>query len=377
MTTLNLSTSVLEWAAGHIGRSLESLADEMVVASKRKSFLDGKLTVTQAEKLANKVHIPFGFLFLESPPPMVEKAIPDLRQTPNHAPLSNDFDEVLDDVIRKQQWFADYLREAGAENPAFVGRFKAKGNIHPEAVAQDIRRTLGLTDEMRAHCSSHAAYFSLLSEKTEEAGILVFKSGIVKSNTRRGLSVSEFRGFALADTLAPAIFINGKDAEAAWIFTLAHEVAHIWLGESGVSDIPAGADKSRDGVERLCNRIAAELLTPKAQFLDAWDKMAEPKFYGLSRMFKVSSLVIARRALDLGKISLADYRQAEEASQQRKSSGGGNPFNTIPVRNSKRFTRALVTSAMGGHTLLLEAGSLLNVSPNTVMKLGKRMAQRG
>lgn len=228
---------------------------------------------------------------------------------------------------------------------------------------------------MRAHCGSHAAYFSLLSEKVEDAGILVFKSGIVKGSTRRGLSVSEFRGFALADALAPAIFINGKDAEAAWIFTLAHEVAHIWLGESGVSDIPAGV--AHDGIERLCNRIAAELLTPKAQFLEAWDKVAEPKFYGLSRMFRVSSLVIARRALDLGKISLADYRQAEEASQKRKSSDGGNPFNTIPVRNSKRFTRALVTSAMGGHTLLLDAGSLLNVSPDTVMKLGKRMAQRG
>lgn len=377
MGTLNLSISVLEWAAGHIGRSLESLADEIVAPSKRKNFLDGKLTVTQAEKLANKVHIPFGFLFLDTPPVMATMQIPDLRQTPNHAPLSNDFYEVLDDVIRKQQWFADDLREAGVENREFIGRYKAQANVHTETVAQDIRRTLGLTDEMRAHCGSHAAYFSLLSEKIEEAGILVFKSGIVKSSTRRGLSVSEFRGFALADALAPAIFINGKDAEAAWIFTLAHELAHIWLGESGVSDIPAGTDKSRDGVEWLCNRIAAELLTPKAQFMEAWDKMAEPKFYGLSRMFKVSSLVIARRALDLGKISLADYRQAEEESQKHRTSSGGNPFNTISVRNSKRLTRALVTSAMGGHTLLLDAASLLNVSPDTVMKLGKRMAQRG
>lgn len=376
MTTLNLSISVLEWAAGHIGRSLESLAEEIVAPSKRKNFLNGKLTVTQAEKLANKAHVPFGFLFLDAPPAMVEKAIPDLRQTLGHAPLSSDFYEVLDDVVRKQQWFADYLRESGADNQAFVGKFKPKAKAHPEAIALDIRRTLGLTDEMRAHCGSYAAYFSLLSEKIEEAGILVFKSGIVKSSTKRGLSVSEFRGFVLADALAPVIFINGKDAEAAWIFTLAHELAHIWLGESGVSDIPAAAN-SHDGVEWLCNKIAAELLTPKAQFLEAWDKTAEPKFDGLSRMFKVSRLVIARRALDLGKISWADYRQVEEESKKRRTSSGGNPFNTIPVRNSKRLTRALVTSAMGGHTMLLDAASLLNVSPDTVMKLGKRMAQRG
>ena len=377
MGALNLSISVLEWAADHIGRSLESLADEIVAPSKRKNFLEGKLTVTQAEKLANKAHIPFGFLFLDAPPPMEETAIPDLRQTPDHAPLSHDFYEVLDDVVRKQQWLADYLREAGAGRPAFVGRFKAKGHVHPETVAQDIRRTLALTDEMRARCSSHAVFFSLLSERVEEAGVLVFKSGIVKSSSKRGLSVSEFRGFALADALVPVIFINGKDAEAAWIFTLAHELAHIWLGESGVSDIPADTGKSSDGVESSCNRIAAELLTPKAPFLEAWGKMTEPKFDGLSRMFKVSRLVIARRALDLGKISPANYRQVAAASEKRKTSNGGNPFNTIPVRNSKRLTRALVSSAMGGHTLLLDAASLLNVSPETVMKLGKKMAQRG
>jgi Zn-dependent peptidase ImmA (M78 family) len=376
MGTLNLSINVLEWAASHIGRSLESLADEIVVPSKRKNFLNGKLTVTQAEKLANKAHVPFGFLFLDAPPAIAEKAIPDLRQTPGHAPLSNDFYEVLDDVVRKQQWFADYLRETGAENQAFVGKFKPTAKIHPEVVALDIRRTLGLTDEMRAQCKSYAAYFSLLSAKVEEVGILVFKSGIVKSSTKRGLSVSEFRGFVLTDTSAPVIFINGKDAEAAWIFTLAHELAHIWLGESGVSDIPASTN-SHAGVEWLCNKIAAELLTPKAQFLEAWDKATEPKFDGLSKLFKVSRLVIARRALDLDKITLADYRQAEEESKKRRTSSGGNPFNTIPVRNSKRLTRALVADAMGGHTMLLDAASLLNVSPDTVMKLGKRMTQRG
>lgn len=377
MTTLNLSPSVLEWAASHIGRSLESLAEEIAAPSKRKNFLDGRLTVTQAQKLANQAQIPFGYLFLESPPRQEKRTIPDLRQTPNHAPLSNDFYEVLDDVVRKQQWYVDYLHEAGTGICEFVGRFKAKVNVHPEMVAQDIRQTLGLTDEMRAQCGTYAAYFSLLSERAEDAGVLVFKSGIVKSNTKRALSVSEFRGFALADDLAPAIFINGKDAEAAWIFTLAHELAHIWLGTSGVSDIPAGDERTYGVAESLCNQVAAELLTPRVQFLEAWNKSAGQNFSGLSRMFKVSSLVIARRALNLGKISVEDYRKAEALSAKRKSSDGGNPYNTIPVRNSKRFTSALVSSAMSGHTLLLDAGSLLHVTPNTVMNLGMRMRQRG
>jgi Zn-dependent peptidase ImmA (M78 family) len=141
----------------------------------------------------------------------------------------------------------------------------------------------------------------LLSAKAESIGILVFKNGIVKSNTRRGLSVNEFRGFAIADSLAPVIFINGKDSEAAWIFILAHEIAHIWLGESGVSDLPAN---------------------------------------------------------------------------QKKNSSGGDSYRNYPIRNSRRLTRAIVSTAMSGGMMLREAASLLNVRPDTVMELSKRMGIR-
>jgi len=376
METLQISPNILRWAAEQRGISLDALVDLLGTPSKHDDFAAGKLSVAQAEKLAKKAHIPFGYFFLDTPPASVQRGIPDLRQLPNHEPLSIDFFDVLDDVLRKQQWYQEYLQEQGAQQLDFVGKHPFKANIPAEQVAADIQRTLGITEHERKQCKTTSDFFTLFSVKAEGIGILVFKNGIVKSSTRRSLSVNEFRGFAIADPMAPVIFINGKDSEAAWIFTLAHEIAHIWLGESGVSDLPANQQKSSNKLEVYCNRIAAELLTPKTQFLDAWEQAAESKFDVLSKAFKVSRLVIARRAFDLGKIDWATYQNIADASNKQKSSSGGDPYRNYPLRNSKRLTRAIVSTAMSGGMMLREAASLLNVRPDTVMELSKHLAIR-
>ncbi|TXK93246.1 hypothetical protein BMR10_16300 [Methylococcaceae bacterium CS4] len=282
---------------------------------------------------------------------------------------------MLDDVLRKQDWYLEYLQEQGAEKLAFVGKYPFSRQLEVEAIATDIVETLDLTEQERKQCKDYKDFFSLLSIKAEKIGILVFKSSIVQSNTRRSLSVNEFRCFAIADPLAPLIFINGKDSEAAWIFTLAHEIAHIWLGESGVSDIPVKKQPDNK-VEVLCNRIAAEILTPRKQFLKSWNETKMPDFTQLSKYFNVSQLVIARRAFDLGKINWQTYQDIAEKSKARKAAGGGDAYRNYPIRNSKRFTKAIVTQAMSGHTMLREVASLLNVKPDTVMELSKRLSLR-
>lgn len=375
MGTLQLSPNVLEWAANNVGISVDLLADKVAATSKREAFIQGKLTPSQAEQVSKLTHIPFGFLFLEAPPTIEKRTLPDLRQTPNPEPLSHDFYDTLDDILRKQEWYADHLKEMGEDPLPFVGRYSVTKVPSYAEVALDIKKTIGLSDEDRNQCSNFEDYYDLLTQKIEAAGILLFKSGIVRSNTKRGLSVKEFRGFAIADKLAPVIFINGKDSPAAWIFTLAHEVAHIWLGQSGISDNPAGATSNK--AELACNRIAAELLTPTQQFIEAWEKNQGANIDELSRIFKVSRLVIARRALDLKKTSLDFYKKIEEASKKQTTTSGGNPYYTIPVRNSKRFTHSLVVSAMSGHTMIREAARLLNIKPNTLMELGRRLAKRG
>lgn len=375
METLQISPSILRWAADQRGLSLDELVDLLGKPKKREAIIAGKLTVADTEKLANKTHIPFGYFFLDTPPLLEQRKLPDLRQIPNPKPLSLDFFEVQDDVLRKQQWYLEYLQEHGSQRLDFVSKFNLEANLPPEQIAADIQNTLGLSDQDRKKCKNYEEFYSLLSEKAENIGILVFKSGIVKSSSRRSLSVDEFRGFAIADPIAPVIFINGKDSEAAWIFTLLHEIAHIWLGESGVSNILASEQNNDYNLETYCNRIAAEFLTPKSQFLNAWGRAAEPKIDKLSKEFKVSRLVIAIRAYALGKIEWATLESLKNESNKYKESGGDS-YKTYPVRNSKRLTRAIVSAAVSGSLMLREAASLLNVKTDTVMELSKRMRIR-
>lgn len=370
METLNLSPDVLTWAADQIGKSLESLAEVLAKREKdRERLLEGQLTSAQAEKVAKLTGIPFGMLFLDAPPTLKRPAIPDLRQTADPVPLSRDFQEVFEDALRKKEWYAEHLKEVGAASLSFVGRFDARS--HPEKIAEDIGAELDISEGLRKKASTTEEYFGILAERTENLGILVMKTGIVKSSTKRPLSVSEFRGFAIVDKIAPLVFINGRDSDVAAVFTLLHEISHIWIGQSGVSDLGVNTIEQK-GIERLCNQVAAEVLVPKKEFALAWKAIGD--ISAIAKKFRVSRVVIARRALDFGLISFQDYLVTLSQSRIRptKERDGGNPYATIPVRNSKRLTAAVVRSAMSGETLLRDAASLLNIRPDTVMELGRR-----
>jgi Zn-dependent peptidase ImmA (M78 family) len=368
MNTIKLSVDVLEWAANSAGESLHAIA--AYLTSKESGLSDilaGKLTITQVEKFAKKVGVPFGYLFLDTPPDKFRSAIPDLRQTTNAEPLSSNFYDVLDDALRKQDWFRDHLKGNDAEPLPFVGKFDLKSSAIE--IATDISSSLRLSADDRRRCKNEQEYFSSVSEKSEALGVLVLKSGIVGANTRRSLEVREFRGFALCDPIAPLVFVNGRDWEVAWVFTLVHELAHIWLGKSGVSNLDTvKADKP---VEALCNRVAAEVLTPETEFRELFMRIGKD-ITQVSKSFKVSRLVAARRALGLKLISNLEYEVIARESASAKPTpkeAGGNPYATVPVRNSKVLTDSVLRSVAEQRTFYKEAASLLNSSPAFVSKL--------
>jgi Zn-dependent peptidase ImmA (M78 family) len=370
---VTLSREVLNWAAERAGETLHSFAENVAKREKdRERITEGLLTVPQAEKLAKRARIPFGYLFLSEPPELPHPQIPDLRQVQNSAPLSDDFYETLEDVLAKQSWFVEYLTEAGAGERPFVGRYLNQPKQTADVIAADMARDLDLSPNDRRKSPNAEMYFSALSAKAERIGVLVFKNSVVKSNTRRPLSEKEFRGFAIPHKLVPVVFVNGHDAEVAAVFTLMHELAHIWLGAGGVSDLAPKPDKP---IECLCNQIAANLLVPNSEFMEQWQGPNDLE--RLARHFRVSQLVIARRALDNGLVDQGFYDDVANKSLRVKSKGKPSALLTIPVRNSKRFTRTIVASAMSGQTLLRDAASLLNVKPDTVVSLGREHTKNG
>lgn len=379
-TTVQLSTNTLEWAARKAGKDLPGFASSLYSKVETiNNIVKGQLTISQIRKFADSAKVPFGFLFLPSPPQeyIPDHNLVDFRTVYNRYPLSNDFLEVYKDVEHKQSWYRDYLISIEAQQLDFVGKFKNEKDINPSLIAGDIRNTIGLNNISESLRSSEK-YYSFISNKCEENGILVFKNSVVVNATRRKLNHKEFRGFVISDSYAPAIFINGEDTKYANIFTLAHELAHIWLGESGVSDAKLNT-KNRNEIR--CNQIAAELLVPLDIFIKHWDSISgsdREKISSLNKIFLVSELVIARIALINKKTTGSVYKSvyteimkhiAKEKNKDREESPH-IPFSvTAPIKNSRLVTKTVINLVKSNRMSPSEAAILLNISASKVFSL--------
>lgn len=366
MTSIAASVSVLRWAA-HRAR----LDDAVLEARfpKWPQWLKGEAlpTLRQLEDFAQLTHTAFGYFFLPQPP-KEELPVPDFR-TVRDEQLAEPSADLLDTLYlcqQRQDWFRDHARVNGLPQLPFVGSASLRDD--PHAVAHRLRQTLALSAQKRRELPTWTDALRALISQAEDTGVLVMVSSVVGSNSHRPLDVGEFRGFALADNLAPLIFVNGADSKAAQMFTLAHELAHIWLGATGVSDVQAGRVPELQ-TERWCNQVAAELLVPLEELRSAHLPHAPiaEEVQRLAREFKVSSLVVLRRLFDAGALTRDALWQHYRAEQERlrtlkeRSSGGGDFYRSLGARTSKRFARAIVGSALEGLTSFPDAYRLLGV----------------
>jgi Zn-dependent peptidase ImmA (M78 family)/transcriptional regulator with XRE-family HTH domain len=326
-------------------------------------------TIKQLEGFARAVHVPFGYLFLPVPPdePL---PIPDFR-TLNGRGVRRPSPELLDMVYacqERQGWYKEFSLTTRQPEAQFVG--SARLIDPPLAIAASMAETLSFDLEARAACRTWEEALRLFIAQAENIGVLVMVSGVVLSNNNRRLDPEEFRGFALADRRAPLIFINGSDSKSAQMFTLAHELAHLWLGSTAVSDASAAPNVGHRREEVWCNAVAAELLVPLAALRNDLvdDEQVERAVGRLSRRYKVSSLVILRRLLDAGWLDRAAFDLAWTAERARlraiaeRIGGGGDFYRTTLSRVSRRFARALVESTLEGQTLYRDAFRMLGVA---------------
>ena len=365
-----LQSHVLRWARERAGLTEEMLAKKVGTKPERVADWErtGQLKFTQAQKVAKATYTPFGYLYLQSPPDD-RLPIPDFRTVGGAAirrPSPNLID-VLDDAMQRQDWFRDYLIAYGEQPFQFVGSLPITTPI-AEAAAR-VRQVVPFGVAARAEARTWEEALSVQIEQIENSGILVMRSGIVRNNTHRPLSVEEFRGFALVDQYAPLIFINGRDALAAQMFTLAHELVHIWAGVSGVSNLENTYPVDR-AEERFCNQVAAELLVPEVELRQQWleaRRQAQPVAW-LLRQFKVSALVVLRRLNDLAFIDSDTFRRLYREEEERfravaaERAGGGDFYRTQRTRSGRRFARALIESTLEGRTPYRDALRLLGMS---------------
>ena len=362
---VNVNANILTWAIARAGYELQTFTDKF---PKVQLWIEGKKkpTVKQLEEFSKKVHLPFGYLFLPEPP-KEHLPIPFFRSSSNQAEKVsiNVYDTILL-MQQRQDWLSYYLKDNHFEQLSFVGKFRNITNV--KKIVADIRNTLNLPENWASQFRTWQEAQDHLVLHIEDKGIITVFNGVVENNGFRKIPVDDCRGFVLVNEMAPFMFINNADWKSAQLFTIVHELAHIWTGHSAGFDFRK-LQPADDPIEILCDKIAAEFLVPANSFNEVW--YHNPSIPYASRYFKVSEIVIARRALDTGKLTKGqffafyeEYSNREFAKKEQQNSGG-DFYATTKKRLSLTFASHINNAVKSGNLLYRDAYKLTSLKGDT------------
>jgi Zn-dependent peptidase ImmA (M78 family) len=362
---VNVNANILIWAIVRAGYELQTFTDKF---PKVQLWIEGKKkpTVKQLEEFSKKVHLPFGYLFLPEPP-KEHLPIPFFRSSGNQAEKVsiNVYDTILL-MQQRQDWLSYYLKDNHFEQLSFVGKFRNTTNV--QTIVADIRNTLNLPENWASQFRKWQEAQDHLVLHIEDKGIITVFNGVVENNGFRKIPVDDCRGFVLVNEMAPFMFINNADWKSAQLFTIVHELAHIWTGHSAGFDFRK-LQPADDPIEILCDKIAAEFLVPANSFNEVWNH--NPSIQNASRYFKVSEIVIARRALDTGKLTKGqffafyeEYSNREFAKKEQQNSGG-DFYATTKKRLSLTFASHINNAVKSGNLLYRDAYKLTSLKGDT------------
>lgn len=376
---VDIQPAIINWALSQTHE--EQLGNKLM--ENIRHWLDGTKTPTfkQIESFSKKSNIPLGYFFLQTPP-VEQLHLLDYR-TVDSIHLANPSRNLIDTIHEMenvQDWMIDYRRDTGFDVLPIVGSMKGYTDV--KVIVNTIRDDLSLKDNWYEDCGTMNDAFHMIRSLLEECGVIVMQSGIAGKNTHRALDIEEFRAFAMPNEWAPLIFINGADSQGAKLFSLFHEVAHIWLG---VSDLYNDRRDSKNvkPIEVLCNSVASELMIPTEHFIEKWDASTIEDVFKrvseLAKKFKCSESAVARKALDNKRIVQSVYAEVIENSlaayqemKDNRNSNGGNYYNTMASRLDGRFIKALCESISTGRTTFTEAYRLTNTSRKTFAEIAAR-----
>lgn len=365
----------LDVAASKIGKSIEILEEWESGVSQP--------TIKQAEKLAKIYKRPFALFFLPEIPKDFHP-LQDFRKS-NSIQLTTGSIFIIREIQQKQAWLSDVLEENGEEKLPFIGKYTIENS--PEEVAKDILSTLNINPNNYTETNPIKEWVN----KAELNGIYVSRTSFIHS--RLTLDKNEVQGFAIADPYAPFVFVNSKDWAAPQLFTLIHEIAHLWIAETGISnEIEFEQTNSKTHpVELFSNEVAANILMPKELILSldpsTFDNSKE--IFSVAKTLGVSSFALLYRAFNLSIINVNKYkslknqatinfksflkREELKKEKQKKQKGGPNPYLLRLNKNSRLFTQFVLDGFKSGFVEPTQASFLLNTPINKFNKLESQL----
>ena len=394
---MRVNPDILIWARTTAGLSLEQAAHALGFNDTRDRTAAGRLQALEAgeEETSRSVLLKMAkayrrslLVFYLGEPPRTGDRGQDFRTVPGaQPPLYNPLlDALIRDLRARQAIVRDVAQDTETKPLDFVGT--ASMEVPPLQLERRITERLQFSlEEFRAQRTQELA-FGYLHRKIEEAGIYVLLLGNLGSH-HTNIPVEIFRGFAIADPIAPFIVINDRDARTAWSFTALHEVAHLWLGATGVS-----GESDEAQIEKYCNDVAGEMLLPAAdmralQHIRAMPlAQAVPAITAFANARNVSRPMVAYRLLRVNAVSTGTWRQLAThfrdewmASRDRETTDDreGGPSYYVVRRHRLgnallEFVRRTLADGAITHT---KAGQVLGVKPRNVDPLLQGVSLQG
>ena len=387
-----INPEILRWARETAGFTLEEASQklkiqvikEMSPKERLTSLETGKIEPSRSmlNKMASLYRRPLLVFYMEKPPRKANRG-QDFRT------LSSDYSDatigLVDALIRDIKTRQSILRSALEDEDdikqlSFVGSMKTDDGI--EKLVKSIIKTINFSlDKFREQKSQDEA-FKYVRNLIEYQGIYVLLIGDL-GNHLSAINLDLFRGFSISDNLAPFIVINDKDSHAAWIFTLFHELTHIWLGHTGIS----GYD-SEQKIEKFCNQVASEILLPNYDpFFNKFIKISEfeeqiDEISKFARSKNISSSMVAYKLLILGLINQTTWKKlsnefrnlwlvnkAKERETNRAKSGGPSYYLIRRNRLGENLISQVHQLHRSGTLSTMKAGKVLGVNPKNIQNL--------
>ena len=384
-----VNPEILVWARETAGLTVEEAAGKLRIQASSKGSPVERLTGMESgkeeptrlmlSKMAKQYRRP-AILFYLPHKPKEDSPLPDFRSLPAQ-PVDKRKEALLNALVRDMRVRQSILRaameddeEEDLEPAAFVGSCRMKDG--KSRVLEALKSVLGMELTEYRKLKKGGKAFQLLRSKAEEAGAFVLMAGNLGSSHTQ-LDVDVFRGFCLADEVAPFIVINPLDAKTAHSFTLLHEMTHLLLGNSGVSSVYSGGE-----VEQFCNSVAGEYLLPSEE-MNELKIRKEAGFHDLTKRIEafadercLSPSMVAYKALLLKRIESGDFsllrkhyrnewekkreERREEAKKKKPKVNQNNVRKSLLGASLIEQVRQLTQS---GALSTVRAGQVLGVHP--------------